>query len=161
MALVWGGAPTGSQAIYHPEDYLDYVTTESGLQFLDVTEGSGDYPTPGQNVKVHYEGLLNGFERPDGPRATYCGETLQVPPCKFDSSYASRWPLDFAVGTGKVIKGWDEGLLTMRPGGKRRLVVPAALAYGKRGAGNIIPPNAVLYFEVELLAVSRHEGVFG
>ena len=152
--MLWGGAPTGSQAIYHPEDYLDYVTTESGLQFLDVTEGSGDYPTPGQNVKVHYEGLLNGFERPDAPRATHCGETLQVPPCKFDSSYASRWPLDFAVGTGKAIKGWDEGLLTMRPGGKWRLVVPAALAYGKRGAGNIIPPNAVLYFEVELLAVS-------
>ena len=79
---------------------------------------------------------------------------LQVPPCKFDSSYDKRRPLSFPLGVGKVIKGWDEGVSTMRVGGKRRLVVPPELGYGRRGAGAIIPPGTVLYFEVELLKVS-------
>ena len=157
----------------------DYKTTPSGLKYLEVKEGTGAVPTPGQTVQVraspthapprhrfgrrapadhaslslaqwtsqplltcyrsqvHYTGWLDGFDSSK----------------KFDSSYDRRKPLSFAVGTGRVIKGWDEALLAMPVGSKRRVVIPSTLGYGARGAGGIIPPDATLYFDVELLAI--------
>jgi len=106
----------------------------SGLEYEDIREGDGDYPAPGQTVSVHYTGWLeNGI--------------------KFDSSVDRRQPFRFAIGVGQVIKGWDQGVLTMRVGGKRKLTIPPKLGYGARGAGDLIPPNATLIFEVELLGI--------
>ena len=113
-------------------------TTDSGLKIIDLVEGTGAQPLPGQTVKVDYTGWLNDFDDLDG---------------KFDSSKDRRKPLSFLVGTGRVIPGWDEALLSMKVGGKRRLIIPSTLGYGKKGAGGIIPPDATLYFEVELLGV--------
>lgn len=110
------------------------VTTASGLQYEDVKEGTGDSPTRGQRVTVHYTGTL-----PDGR--------------KFDSSRDRNDPFVFQIGVGQVIKGWDEGVLSMKVGGRRKLVIPPALGYGARGAGGVIPPNATLHFDVELLGV--------
>ena len=109
-------------------------TTASGLQYIDTVEGTGESPKPGQMVRVHYTGTL---------------ETGQ----KFDSSVDRNEPFEFPIGLGKVIKGWDEGVMTMKIGGKRKLVIPADLGYGARGAGGVIPPNATLIFDVELLGV--------
>eukprot|EP00617_Octactis_speculum_P020090 CAMPEP_0185768754 /NCGR_PEP_ID=MMETSP1174-20130828/51907_1 /TAXON_ID=35687 /ORGANISM="Dictyocha speculum, Strain CCMP1381" /LENGTH=147 /DNA_ID=CAMNT_0028453585 /DNA_START=148 /DNA_END=594 /DNA_ORIENTATION=- len=120
------------------EDVLTQ-TTESGLKIIDLKVGTGAAVYPGQTVKVQYTGWLNDFDDLEG---------------KFDSSYDRRRPLSFAAGTGKVIAGWDEAILTMQVGGKRRLVIPSDLGYGKRGAGGIIPPDATLYFEMELLSVT-------
>jgi len=110
--------------------------TESGLEYRDVKEGSGERPEPGQTCVVHYTGWLweNGAK----------GK-------KFDSSVDRGTPFSFHVGEGKVIKGWDEGVSTMKVGGKRELLIPPDLAYGARGAGGVIPANATLLFEVELL----------
>ena len=119
-------------------DEAEEFTTESGLKIIDLKVGSGAQPLPGQTVKVEYTGWLEGFGA-DG--------------IQFDSSKGRR-PLTFAVGTGRVIAGWDEGVLGMKIGGKRRLVVPPDLGYGKRGAGGVIPPGATLYFEVELLGIT-------
>jgi len=110
----------------------DYTTTASGLRYLDLVEGKGAHPKKGQTIVVHYTGWLK-----DGT--------------KFDSSLDRHDPLSFRIGVGQVIRGWDEGLLTMRVGGKRRLIIPPKLGYGARGAGGAIPPNATLVFEVELL----------
>ena len=107
------------------------TTTESGLQIEELTEGTGDEAKAGQTVTVNYRGTLQ-----DG--------TL------FDQSYG-RAPFEFELGAGRVIRGWDEGVAGMREGGKRRLTIPSDLAYGKRGAGGVIPPDATLVFEVELL----------
>ncbi len=109
-------------------------TTPSGLQYVDVKLGTGASPKQGQTAVVHYTGWLV-----DGK--------------KFDSSKDRGQPFTFAVGRGQVIKGWDEGVATMKVGGTRKLVIPPDLAYGARGAGGVIPPNATLTFEVELLEV--------
>lgn len=115
-----------------PEETL--VTTDSGLQYVDVVEGTGAMPQPGQRVTVHYTGTLeNGT--------------------KFDSSRDRGRPFTFQIGVGQVIKGWDEGVGTMRVGGQRKLVIPSELGYGSRGAGGVIPPNATLLFDVELLRI--------
>jgi len=113
----------------------NYVTTGSGLKYLDLVEGEGAFPEPGQTVSVHYIGTLE-----DGS--------------KFDSSRDRGEPFAFKLGAGQVIKGWDEGLATMKPGGRRQLVIPPELGYGSRGIGPI-PPNSTLIFDVELLKVGK------
>lgn len=110
-------------------------TTESGLKYEVIKEGVGETPQPGQTVTVHYTGTLE-----DGT--------------KFDSSRDRGQPFSFKIGQGRVIKGWDEGLSLMKVGGRRRLVIPPELGYGARGAGGVIPPNATLIFDVELLKIS-------
>jgi FKBP-type peptidyl-prolyl cis-trans isomerase FkpA len=112
-------------------------TTPSGLQYEVTTLGQGDIATAGNYVQVHYTGWL--FQN---------GEVGE----KFDSSKDRGQPFEFPLGAGHVIKGWDEGVQGMAVGGVRRLVIPAELGYGARGAGGVIPPNATLLFEVELLA---------
>ena len=109
-------------------------TTSSGLQYEDLTVGNGPSPQAGQTVSVHYTGWLD-----DGK--------------KFDSSLDRGQPFEFPLGQGRVIKGWDEGVATMKVGGKRRLVIPPALGYGAQGFPGAIPPNSRLTFEVELLGV--------
>jgi FKBP-type peptidyl-prolyl cis-trans isomerase FkpA len=108
------------------------VTTESGLQYVDMVVGSGRQPEIGDTASVHYTGWLA-----DGK--------------KFDSSVDRKEPFSFRVGAGQVIKGWDEGVMGMKIGGKRKLTIPPQLGYGPRGAGGVIPPNATLTFDVELL----------
>ncbi len=112
------------------------ITTPSGLIFDDTVAGTGPSPAHGQVCVMHYTGWLwqNGAK----------GK-------KFDSSVDRGEPFDFPLGLGHVIKGWDEGVATMKVGGKRTLIIPAALGYGARGAGGVIPPDATLCFEVELL----------
>lgn len=110
------------------------ITTASGLKYVDLKVGTGPTPKPGQIVIVHYTGTLeNGT--------------------KFDSSRDRNEPFGFPLGAGQVIKGWDEGLSTMKVGGRRQLIIPASLGYGASGAGGVIPPNATLIFDVELLGV--------
>jgi peptidylprolyl isomerase len=113
---------------------MDKVTTPSGLAYVDEIVGTGAVPQTGQSVTVHYSGFLT-----DGK--------------KFDSSVDRGKPFTFVIGLGQVIKGWDEGVASMKVGGKRRLIIPATLGYGARGAGGVIPPNAELVFDVELLGV--------
>jgi FKBP-type peptidyl-prolyl cis-trans isomerase FkpA len=110
-------------------------TTPSGLTYQELTEGTGTEAKKGDDVSVHYTGWLM-----DGT--------------KFDSSKDRNEPFDFPLGAGHVIKGWDEGVAGMKVGGKRKLTIPPSLGYGARGAGGVIPPNATLQFEVELLAIS-------
>ena len=108
--------------------------TDSGLKYEDLAIGDGDTAEAGQQVSVHYTGWLT-----DGS--------------KFDSSVDRNQPFDFALGRGLVIRGWDEGVAGMKVGGKRKLTIPPQLGYGAQGAGGVIPPNAVLVFEVELLGI--------
>ncbi|HSN32836.1 MAG TPA: FKBP-type peptidyl-prolyl cis-trans isomerase [Ideonella sp.] len=112
-------------------------TTPSGLQYEDTVTGSGDEARSGRQVTVHYTGWLY--------------ESGQAG-AKFDSSKDRGQPFEFGLGAGMVIRGWDEGVQGMKVGGTRRLVIPPQLGYGARGAGRVIPPNATLLFEVELLA---------
>lgn len=106
----------------------------SSLQIEDLVVGTGDSPQAGQTVVVHYTGwLTNGT--------------------KFDSSVDRGTPFEFPIGQGRVIKGWDEGVATMKIGGKRKLTIPPEMGYGARGAGGLIPPHATLVFEVELLGL--------
>ena len=112
----------------------EQVTTPSGLKYEDLAAGNGPTARGGQKAKVHYTGWLTSGQ-------------------KFDSSVDRNEPFEFTLGAGQVIKGWDEGVAGMQIGGKRRLTIPAHLAYGSRGAGGVIPPNAELIFEVELLGL--------
>jgi peptidylprolyl isomerase len=112
------------------------VTTASGLKYVDVKVGSGASPVKGKQVKVHYTGTLENGK-------------------KFDSSVDRKEPFAFDIGVGQVIPGWDEGVMSMKVGGKRKLIIPAKLGYGERGAGGVIPPNATLLFDVELLEVAK------
>ena len=113
---------------------MAFVTTPSGLVYEELTVGAGAEAARGKKVTVHYTGWLT-----DGT--------------KFDSSKDRRDPFVFSLGKGQVIKGWDQGVQGMKVGGKRKLTIPPALGYGARGAGGVIPPNATLVFEVELLDV--------
>ncbi len=108
--------------------------TATGLQYVDQVEGTGASPKKGQRVVVHYTGWLTNGK-------------------KFDSSVDRGEPFSFQIGVGQVIPGWDEGVATMKVGGKRKLTIPPELGYGARGAGHAIPPNATLLFDVELLEV--------
>ncbi len=117
------------------------ITTPSGLQYDDTVAGTGDTARPGQQVSVHYSGWLHDAGQPGGRGR------------KFDSSKDRGQPFRFALGAGQVIGGWDEGVQGMQVGGTRVLLIPPQLGYGARGAGGVIPPNATLVFEVELLAV--------
>jgi FKBP-type peptidyl-prolyl cis-trans isomerase len=110
------------------------VTTADGLKYRDVKVGTGATATAGHKVKVHYTGWLTNGK-------------------KFDSSVDRKEPFEFKLGAGQVIKGWDEGVAGMKVGGKRRLEIPSELGYGSRGAAGVIPPNATLIFDVELLDV--------
>jgi peptidylprolyl isomerase len=114
------------------------MTTSSGLQITDSVIGTGATPKTGQTCVMHYTGWLyeNGVK----------GK-------KFDSSVDRGQPFEFLIGAGRVIRGWDEGVATMKVGGKRTLIIPPALGYGASGAGGVIPPNATLIFDVELLGV--------
>ena len=116
----------------------EIVTTPSGLKIEDTKVGTGVSPKTGQVCSMHYTGWLyvNGAKG-----------------SKFDSSLDRGQPFEFPIGTGRVIKGWDEGVASMKVGGKRTLIIPPDLGYGARGAGGVIPPNATLIFEVELLGV--------
>ncbi|MGD0205023.1 MAG: FKBP-type peptidyl-prolyl cis-trans isomerase [Dehalococcoidia bacterium] len=112
------------------------TATTSGLQFIDIKVGTGDSPQTGDTVEVNYTGwLADGTE--------------------FDSSLDPSHPFSFVIGTGKVIKGWDEGVASMKVGGQRRLIIPPELAYGQRGYPNVIPANAQLIFDVELLSIKK------
>ena len=114
------------------------MTTASGLEIIDSVVGTGASPKPGQICVMHYTGWL--YE--NGKKGK-----------KFDSSVDRNEPFEFPIGKGRVIVGWDEGVATMKVGGKRTLIIPPQLGYGARGAGGVIPPNATLMFDVELLAV--------
>lgn len=127
-----------SPVLAQDEDpYADYTTTESGLKYMITKEGDGAVPAAGQQVKAQYTGWLDGF---DSIR-------------KFDSSRDRGRPFTFKVGAGQVIRGWDESFLSMKVGERRKVIIPARLGYGDRGAGGIIPGGATLYFDVELLAI--------
>lgn len=110
------------------------ITTPSGLTYIDQVVGTGDLAVAGQTATVHYTGWLTNGQ-------------------KFDSSVDRGQPFSFPLGAGRVIKGWDEGVQGMKVGGKRKLTIPSDLGYGARGAGGVIPPNATLIFDVELLGV--------
>ena len=114
------------------------MTTPSGLQIIDTAVGNGATPRPGQTCVMHYTGWLYV----DGKKGQ-----------KFDSSVDRGDPFEFPIGRKRVIGGWDEGVATMKVGGKRTLIIPPELGYGARGAGGVIPPNATLIFDVELLSV--------
>ncbi len=123
-----------ASALGGPMEAVKPQITASGLQITDLVEGTGDVASSGQTVEVHYRGTLE-----DGTQ--------------FDASYDRDQPFEFPLGAGRVIKGWDEGVQGMKVGGKRKLVIPPDLGYGSRGAGRVIPPNATLIFEVELLDI--------
>jgi FKBP-type peptidyl-prolyl cis-trans isomerase len=119
-------------------DAQETITTSSGLQYIEHEVGSGDIAKAGDNVDVHYTGWLYN----DGKKGT-----------KFDSSVDRGQTFSFPLGAGRVIKGWDEGVAGMQPGGKRTLILKPDLGYGASGAGGVIPPNATLMFDVELIAI--------
>lgn len=131
-------ATTGVLALSESADAQNVVTTPSGLKYIDLKVGTGASPRTGQTCVMHYTGWL--YE--DGKKGA-----------KFDSSVDRNEPFEFKIGMGQVIRGWDEGVATMKVGGKRTLIIPPALGYGARGAGGVIPPNATLLFDVELLGV--------
>lgn len=125
----------GNKMTENTENTENIVTTDSGLEYVELKSGDGASPKTGQTVVVHYTGTLE-----DGT--------------KFDSSRDRNSPFQFKIGVGQVIKGWDEGVGTMKVGDRRKLIIPPDLGYGARGAGGVIPPNATLIFDVELLKIS-------
>ena len=125
---------TNIQKEIKPMTTENTITTDSGLKYEELVEGDGATPQKGQNVTVHYTGTLENGS-------------------KFDSSRDRNRPFSFKIGVGQVIKGWDEGVGTMKVGGRRKLIIPPDLGYGARGAGGVIPPNATLIFDVELLSI--------
>ena len=131
---------TAAMVVLMPNDSeaQDTITTSSGLRYIDHEAGAGEKAEAGDNVVVHYTGWLYV----DGEKGN-----------KFDSSLDRNQPFSFPLGAGRVIGGWDEGVAGMRPGGKRTLIIPPALGYGARGAGGVIPPNATLMFDVELIEI--------
>ena len=138
FAVAFAGCAAGGDTMKAPypgmDTKMEAVTTASGLEYIDMVVGTGASPEKGSSVTVHYTGYLK-----DGK--------------KFDSSVDRNEPFTFTIGVGQVIKGWDEGVATMHVGGKRKLIIPPHLGYGARGAGDAIPPNAYLVFDVELLGV--------
>ena len=138
VTVVVGAVAAGTPIPATAQSAGKSMTTASGLQITDTKAGTGATPKTGQICVMHYTGWLyqNGAKG-----------------AKFDSSVDRGQPFEFPIGTGRVIKGWDEGVASMKVGGKRTLVIPPDLGYGARGAGGVIPPNATLIFEVELLGV--------
>lgn len=134
LAGCGGGGGEGEQGDQGEPAAPERVKLDSGLEYEDLVVGTGESPQAGQTAVVHYTGWLT-----DGT--------------KFDSSHDRNTPFEFAVGRRRVIKGWDQGVVTMKVGGKRKLYIPPALGYGERGFGNVIPPNSDLVFEVELLDI--------
>ena len=128
----------GAFATIAPASAQNVVTTASGLKIIDTQPGTGASPKTGQTCVMHYTGWL--YE--NGAKGK-----------KFDSSVDRGQPFEFKIGQHQVIAGWDEGVASMKIGGKRTLIIPPALGYGARGAGNVIPPNATLLFDVELLGI--------
>jgi peptidylprolyl isomerase len=135
LAVISGGAAIATPTIAQP---AKPITTPSGLQIIDTKAGTGPSPRTGQTCVMHYTGWL--YE--NGAKGK-----------KFDSSVDRGEPFEFKIGQHQVIAGWDEGVASMKVGGKRTLIIPAALGYGAQGAGNVIPPNATLIFDVELLGI--------
>ena len=135
LAVISAGAALNSPALAQTGKP---VTTPSGLQIIDSKVGTGPSPKTGQTCVMHYTGWL--YE--NGAKGK-----------KFDSSVDRGEPFEFKIGLRQVIAGWDEGVASMKVGGKRTLIIPAALGYGAQGAGNVIPPNATLMFDVELLGI--------
>ncbi len=133
-----GCGPDASHYPGEPVGEAERERTATGLTYYDTVPGTGEEARTGQIVQVHYSGYL-------------------MDSTKFDSSVDRGEPLTFPLGVGRVIKGWDEGVPGMKVGGKRKLVIPSHLAYGERGAGSMIPPNAQLVFDVELLAIVQTE----
>ena len=129
---------TGVTAMSEAANAQPVTTTPSGLKIIDLKVGTGPSPKPGQTCVMNYTGWL--YENGNKGK-------------KFDSSLDRNQPFSFPIGQHQVIAGWDEGVATMKVGGKRTLIIPPALGYGARGAGGVIPPNATLMFDVELLAV--------
>jgi peptidylprolyl isomerase len=137
-ALVLIASLAGITATLTPARAQPVMTTADGLQIIDLKVGTGASPKKGQTVVVHYTGWLYT----DGKKGA-----------KFDSSVDRGQPFEFPIGEQQVIPGWDEGVATMKVGGKRTLIIPSELAYGANGAGGVIPPNATLIFDVELLRI--------
>jgi FKBP-type peptidyl-prolyl cis-trans isomerase FkpA len=135
LAVISGGAAIATPTLGQTGKPMP---TPSGLQIIDTKAGTGPSPKPGQTCVMHYTGWL--YE--NGAKGK-----------KFDSSVDRGEPFEFKIGLRQVIAGWDEGVASMKVGGKRTLIIPAALGYGAQGAGNVIPPNATLMFDVELLGV--------
>jgi peptidylprolyl isomerase len=139
LLLGMAGALAAAQsALLTPAQAQNVMTTPSGLKIIDTQVGTGASPKPGQTCVMHYTGWL--YE--NGKKGA-----------KFDSSLDRGQPFEFPIGQHRVIAGWDEGVATMKVGGKRTLIIPPELGYGARGAGGVIPPNATLMFDVELLGV--------
>ena len=132
--VILGGGTGGTMTANEKGSNAGETVTASGLKYVDQAVGTGDVAVAGKTVSVHYTGWLENGK-------------------KFDSSVDRGQPFSFPLGAGRVIKGWDEGVQGMKIGGKRKLTIPSDLGYGSRGAGGVIPPNATLIFDVELIEV--------